>query len=174
MGRMLPVLLLAACVAGADTEGQQSAAGLSAGAPAHAPTATPSVTICSVSLTSPDTYVHDFAVGEACMYKRVGTHDVFGAYEALTLGHSLGVEVDPTLPAGTVATFVGDQRVDSSVRVHFGKNTLDTRCDLWTGTATVVSQRPSFHVSLNLTCANTWGFPPVGSLHLVGDMSSTL
>lgn len=157
----------------------QSAAKLSLPATAaeRASPARPNATaVCSMTLTAPTAYTHDYSAQDYCVRDRNTV--LFEPKDAAANGdvivkHSLQVRVDPSLAPGTTVmlTAAGQGQLTDKIGVYYSGQTVETRCMNPTGTATLVTTPPNLDVTFDLTCMLPG---PANGLHIAGEFKSTL
>ena len=84
---------------------------------------------------------------------------------------ALSVRLDPAVGAGATVTLTGKD-VDQ-VQLQYAEGNVATNCFWFTGTATVVTQRPNLDVTFDATCVSPAN-AAVNGMHLKGEFKSTL
>ncbi|HZS41761.1 MAG TPA: hypothetical protein VFF06_33260 [Polyangia bacterium] len=150
--------------------------------PAPRPNVTPP---CTLSLTAPDAYQGTAQGVDTCTASsglgisgdavlnmngpvRVIPAWLFEQGPASPLPvHDFHIGVDPAITPGTVVTLAGDNY--QPIVFMYWRGATNS-CFHFSGTATVVTQRPNLDVTFNLSCAD----PNSGALPLAGEFKSTL
>ncbi|HEY2748249.1 MAG TPA: hypothetical protein VGL86_26685, partial [Polyangia bacterium] len=132
---------------------------------------------CSMSLTAPSAYMHDFATGtDYCVETTITTPVILFETRKAGVGgdsitdRALSVRVDPSITAGTTVPLTG-QPADL-VQLQYEEGTIERRCWWFTGSATVVAQRPNLDVTFDATCVNPAS--AANGFALKGEFTSTL
>jgi hypothetical protein len=186
MGRLLArvvassLLALAGCSSRAP--GALHAAAKAAPNAPPAPAAGP----CTLTLTAPAAYAHTTGANDLCSVTGAAAgaphpHDtfLFVARQAAPQGgmlpeRSFSIAVDPTLTAGAMVslTLAGASQLSDQLLVGYDANTVETRCNHFVGTATLVTPRPTLDVKLDVTCQELSA--SAAGEHLAGEFTSTL
>jgi hypothetical protein len=141
--------------------------------------------VCTLTLTAPSAFTRDTTGSDSCVVRSapgtVTPHDqlLFVARKTAPKGgmmpeRSFTLGVDPTVAAGTTVnlTLEGQAKATDQVVLGYDEGTVETRCNHFVGTATVVAVRPSLHVTFDGTCQEP-GSGAKGE-QLTGDFQSTL
>lgn len=131
---------------------------------------------CSMTFTAPSAFTRDFTATDYCKLATISTPVILFQANKTGIGgdtivdRALSVRVDPAVAAGATVTLTGTQA--DQVQLQYTEGTVETNCFWFTGTATVVSQRPNLDVTFDATCVSPAS--PSNGMHLKGEFKSTL
>lgn len=145
---------------------------------AKAPPPTPNVTPqCSMTFTAPTAYSRDFTASDYCKMVNISTPVILfesrksGVGGDMITDRALSVRVDPAVAAGTAVALTGTAA--DKVQLQYTEGKVEANCVWFTGTATVVTQRPNLDVTFDATCVSPANAAANG-MHLKGEFKSTL
>ena len=130
-----------------------------------------------MTFTAPSAYTRDFTAGDYCVLATISTPVILfesrkpGVGGDMITDHALSVRVDPAVAAGTTVPLTG--KPADQVQLQYTEGKVETNCFWFTGSATVVSQRPNLDVTFDATCVSPANAAANG-MHLKGEFKSTL